>query len=329
MIYNSKNIFFITVNIFLSMFLISCSGKTTATIPDGDNSTNISEVEYNKGISILKELNANQDEENFSTYWNLAVAYTYLQRDPDSIKQFILKGYSLNSKGFQAALNLKPKMIKRWESTLSKREMNMLTSENNFMDNYSNDKIEPNYNSGKEKVIDESLKFLIAKIGNDDQLYRIGSKKDAEKQKVIDIENLRLIDSLFEKYNTYIGRSLVGKEFESVMWAIIQHSNVESMEKYLPIIHKAVMEEELNESPLRLLIDRIYSIKFNYQIFGSQYGVPITKSKEEILNINKQFNLSSPHIDKSTFDDQKKAKNEISNKNGVIKWNGEDLEKKN
>lgn len=45
------------------------------------------------------------------------------------------------------------------------------------------------------------------------------------------------------------------------------------MEKYLPIVQKAVEDKELDVVPLKMLIDRIYSQKEKYQIFGSQMGV--------------------------------------------------------
>jgi hypothetical protein len=55
---------------------------------------------------------------------------------------------------------------------------------------------------------------------------------------------------------------------------IIQHSNLNSQEKYLAMIHAAVQAGELSEAPLKMLLDRIYTKKTGKQIFGSQLNVP-------------------------------------------------------
>ena len=54
------------------------------------------------------------------------------------------------------------------------------------------------------------------------------------------------------------------------MWAVIQHSNVNTMEKYLPIVHKAVTEYETNATLLKMLTYRLFGLKYGYQVFGSQ-----------------------------------------------------------
>lgn len=41
-------------------------------------------------------------------------------------------------------------------------------------------------------------------------------------------------------YGVCLGRSLVGKEYETVMGAVIQHAEPEMMERYLPVVHRAV-----------------------------------------------------------------------------------------
>lgn len=120
---------------------------------------------------------------------------------------------------------------------------------------------------------DRELLHMIHKILIDDEKYRKDDEKKFEElQPALDLKNQVRIDSLFALYNCYIGKSMVGKKFESVMWAVVQHSNLEMMERYLPIVHKAVREKELHPTPLKMLIDRIYALKYGYQIFGSQSG---------------------------------------------------------
>jgi len=132
-----------------------------------------------------------------------------------------------------------------------------------------------------ENNLDYNLVELISNISKLDQEYRSAEEKIyLKKQSALDKRNQKLIDSLFNKYQKYIGKTLVGEKFESVMWSVIQHSNLEMMEKYLPIIQKAVQDDDLHQTPFKMLIDRIYSQKENYQIFGSQGGVEL--ASEEI-----------------------------------------------
>ncbi|WP_178984706.1 hypothetical protein [Winogradskyella helgolandensis] len=132
-----------------------------------------------------------------------------------------------------------------------------------------------------ENNLDYNLVELISNISKLDQEYRSAEEKIyLKKQPELDKRNQKLIDSLFNKYQKYNGKTLVGEKFESVMWSVIQHSNLEMMEKYLPIIQKAVQDDDLHQTPFKMLIDRIYSQKENYQIFGSQGGVEL--ASEEI-----------------------------------------------
>ena len=92
-------------------------------------------------------------------------------------------------------------------------------------------------------------------------------------------KNQQAIGVLFAKYKRSIGRFLVGKEYESVMWAVIQHSDLAMMQKFLPTLQVAVTEKEIDVVPFEMLIDRIYTIKTKQQIFGSQGGYPLADEK--------------------------------------------------
>lgn len=86
---------------------------------------------------------------------------------------------------------------------------------------------------------------------------------------------------------------MVGKRFDNVMWAVIQHSNPDMMEKYIPIVHKAVENNEIKQTPLKMLIDRFYGLKYGYQIFGSQNGFGFKMADNETRNkIIKQYDLN-------------------------------------
>ncbi|GGH03544.1 hypothetical protein [Pedobacter zeae] len=132
-----------------------------------------------------------------------------------------------------------------------------------------------------EDILQQDQKFRTTGIPNADL---------ASKQKKLDIKNQERIDSLFNVYQTYIGKSMVGEKYQNVMWIVIQHSDLGRMEKYLPVISKAVESKELPELNLKMLIDRIYAIKYKYQIFGSQGGVKLADEKT-IQSVRVRYNL--------------------------------------
>lgn len=70
------------------------------------------------------------------------------------------------------------------------------------------------------------------------------------------------------------------------MWTVIQHSNTEMMEEYLPIIQNAVNEKGLDEGALKMTIDRYYGLKYGFHVFGSKTGFGLEladdKMKKEI-----------------------------------------------
>ncbi len=132
----------------------------------------------------------------------------------------------------------------------------------------------------KEGAYNIELVKLMAKLLEKNQEFRMS---DIDKQYLIDKENIRIIDSLFQVHEKYIGKSLVGKSFSSVMQIVIQHADLNHQEKYLPIVHQATKSGDLPLSSLKYLIDRIYNRKYGYQIFGTQMNVfladDITKKK--------------------------------------------------
>lgn len=144
-----------------------------------------------------------------------------------------------------------------------------------------------------DNKLNNSLVRLINTININDQKYREADEKTfLTKQPKLDKINQKLVDSLFNKHKQYIGKSLVGKEFEFVMWSVIQHSNLEMMEKYLPVVDQAVKNNELDKTPLKMLIDRFYGLKYGYEIFGSQSGFGFTMADKETRNkIIKQYGL--------------------------------------
>ena len=245
----------------------------------------VSKKDYDRGIFILGEAQKDVKMDHikfcYADYWNLTTAFIYL-KEPQA---------HLNI-AFQKAIDDNENSIYEYVEAFGDKSVVRLTKAvpDVFIPFYENCK--------KKKTVEEvfdptsyalkngldlELVQLIHQISEDDQKYRkVKGEMDWSIQTPLDKKNMRLIDSLYNIKHTYIGKTLVGEKLESTMWAVIQHSEIKTMEKYLPIMHEAVKKGELSEGTIKLTIDRIYCAKYNYQPFGSQYGGDCELSSTEV-----------------------------------------------
>lgn len=252
---------------------------------------NVSDNNYEYGTAILKETYAqirkNNGELHYVSYWNLAVAYMTLKHDD---KEFVInalkKSRKLNLVNFSDIFADASDGTNNWEGYLTDEEFNALYNQSLAV--LEKGKSEMTTTTTETKA--NKLAHIMQELEERDSRHRKVLNKDLEKQQELDRENINVIDSLYASYKTYIGKSLVGDKYAHVMWAVIQHSNIITMEKYLPEIHLAVKKNELNEGSLKLLIDRVYSEKYGCQIFGSQVGIEMA-STEEIASVMNNYEI--------------------------------------
>jgi len=146
----------------------------------------------------------------------------------------------------------------------------------------------PQKGSFKEPSGVDELQGVMLAIKEKDQRYRSLGEGRSKKQKELDRQNQADIDSLYDQYGKYIGYTMVGKELEDVMWLVIQHSDVDMMKRYLPVVHSAVQAKELSQTPLKMLIDRFYAATEGYQFFGSQGSeIPLAEGTQRSQTLNK------------------------------------------
>jgi len=133
---------------------------------------------------------------------------------------------------------------------------------------------------------DQSLRRQIdivqTNYGHDSrQMEELGKK--IHKQ---DSLNLIKVERIIKKHG-YPGKSLVGNEHSSTAFLVIQHSDLATQEKYLPMLKEAAEAGELPYSSLALLIDRVRMRHKIPQLYGTQlYRNPETGNVEfyEILD---------------------------------------------
>ena len=73
---------------------------------------------------------------------------------------------------------------------------------------------------------------------------------------VHDAHNRQIIDQVYEEYGTYIGLDRVGPQFASHMWAGIHSSTADYIERYLPVLRQAVLEQQLAPGQYQQTLNR-------------------------------------------------------------------------
>lgn len=234
----------------------------------------ISKTDFDFGNMIIQETKSatKNNPENFtsSDYFNILSAFLTLKENEKNLR-IVFQKFEKAEGSCEFSLYVEKKVEKNAKYDIVRADyLNKLKE------------CKSKSTGAKQFVIEEYCEInslninLVKKINQidiDDQKYRNQSSSEMlDKQKELDLRNQKIIKTLYKEHKTYIGKSLVGEKFESVMWAVIQHSNIEMISNYLPIIQKAVKEKELNEGPLKMMIDRYYGLKYGHQIFGSQNG---------------------------------------------------------
>jgi hypothetical protein len=92
-----------------------------------------------------------------------------------------------------------------------------------------------------------------------------------KKQTENDLINMIKVAGILSRYG-WPGEEIIGWSGSSAIWAVIQHSNLENQEKYLPPMREAVKNGKARPAQLAFLEDRILVGNGKEQIYGTQAG---------------------------------------------------------
>jgi hypothetical protein len=90
-----------------------------------------------------------------------------------------------------------------------------------------------------------------------------------EMAKKSDSTNLIVIEYVLENYG-WLGKREIGVKANLTIFLVIQHSDKQTQEKYLPMMRKAVEDRNADISNLALMEDLLALRKGDLQIYGSQ-----------------------------------------------------------
>lgn len=135
-----------------------------------------------------------------------------------------------------------------------------------------------------------AIKNQLVAIFDRDQKTRKGSDSAAFVQ-YIDSCNLVAVESLIAKYG-WPGKSFVGAKGNYTIWLVIQHADLATQEKYLPMMKESVAKNESRPVDLAYLEDRIRMRKGEKQLYGTQVSFNKTGG-QEIWPIEDEKNVNT------------------------------------
>lgn len=140
----------------------------------------------------------------------------------------------------------------------------------------------------KEKAeahLDKELVSILDTVYIEDQKYRkqLGEIEDKygrdSDEMTAHVQIIREKDSInLIKVTTildergWLGADEIGDQGNSALFLVIQHADLETQEKYLPMMREAVQDGRASSRSLALLEDRVALRKGEMQIYGSQIG---------------------------------------------------------
>lgn len=143
------------------------------------------------------------------------------------------------------------------------------------------------------KVEDQTLRLLLPTV-----LEKFGRKSEEYEyfwfliQKQDSISSKKLI-TILDNYG-WLGKSRVGNTANQTIWLTIQHSDLKTQEKYLPLLKESVKNGESEGWHLAFLEDRILMRNKKKQIYGTQavWDNDLKKNKiwpiEDVKNVNQR-----------------------------------------
>lgn len=149
------------------------------------------------------------------------------------------------------------------------------------------------------------LAEILALIDFEDQRYRveldsISNKSHVDTVKIMELgKKMRITDSINQlKICAMLDTAgwpdtkLIGDGGSNTIWAVIQHADLATQEKYFPLMKRAVAAGKLNIKYLCYTADRILMFKGLKQIYGTQFSQDIG-GEPVLLPLKDPYNIDS------------------------------------
>ncbi len=172
---------------------------------------------------------------------------------------------------------------KEWGKTIEKLEKKIAA-------------IEANYDKPLQAellaILEEDQKYRV-QMGETQKKFGPNSKEMNDLWKIAnqkDSINLIKVKKILDEKG-WVGKDKVGAQANSALFLVIQHSDLETQKKYLPMMKEAVTKGNASPGSLALLIDRIEIREGRKQIYGSQIGINQSNNTYYVLPLTDPDNV--------------------------------------
>ena len=142
----------------------------------------------------------------------------------------------------------------------------------------------------QSKIDTAAIKAQLATILVRDQKTRT-SGDSVQFAHFIDSTNLVQVEALISQYG-WLGKSTIGAKANATIFLVIQHAELPTQEKYLPMLIQSVMDSQSRPCDLALLQDRVLMRQGKKQLYGSQV-VYNKRGGEEFWQIEDEANVNT------------------------------------
>lgn len=148
-----------------------------------------------------------------------------------------------------------------------------------------------NFCFAQVKIDTLAIKNELKNIFERDQYIR-KSDDSAQFRGMIDSTNLSQVESLITQFG-WPGKSFVGAQGNYTVWLVIQHAELPTQEKYLPLLEKSVADSESRPIDLAYLKDRILMRQNKNQVYGTQVWMNSKTGLQEFWPIEDEKNVNA------------------------------------
>ncbi|QBJ85468.1 hypothetical protein DDI74_03980 [Chryseobacterium gleum] len=174
---------------------------------------------------------------------------------------------------------------KEWGKTIEKLEKKIAAIEANYDNPLQAELLAILEEDQKYRMqMDETQKKFGPQSKEMNDLWKITMQKDSL--------NLIKVKKILDEKG-WVGKDKVGALANSALFLVIQHSDLETQKKYLPMMKEAVTKGNASAGSLALLIDRIEIREGRKQIYGSQIGINQSNNTYYVLPL-----LDPDNVDK-------------------------------
>ncbi|MFV8282631.1 DUF6624 domain-containing protein [Christiangramia marina] len=232
-------------------------------------------------VKVFRLLDKNNVEQKFDPAYNAICTFALAGEKDKAFEwlEFLVREGKLNNYNFRSDQDLKSlKGDPRWNKLIEQGKSKANMSENLKM---VKSELQDIYKS------DQEIRFKLMNLSNEmkEETNSENLKRSFQdlvvKMKKIDSINLSKIELIIENYG-WLGQDKIGYEPSQALFLVIQHSDLETQLKYLPIIREAALAGDTEKSNLALIEDRVALRKGERQIYGSQIWTDQNSGKQYV-----------------------------------------------